>query len=233
MIVSVAGRALTCALGTDTMKRSTTEEVSNLRAKWPNLSDVDRGEAISRLLAARISGRQLAKVLNCSPTLIRHLKPLAEALPEEKRLARLGQISTRELTRRIAERRAQKAHKAEEVAEQARLEAARQGAAHILQWFNKEEKIAPPYAEQIVLEARRKLREAERDGTLPTEKAPTGLSVSEIIRRCGLQIPACTDDINFVERYALWLARWGYHAMPDGRVRDKALDIALNELVAR
>jgi hypothetical protein len=26
---------------------------------------------------------------------------------------------------------------------------------------------------------------------------------------------------------------WTYHAMPDGRVRDNALDIALNELVAR
>ena len=180
-----------------------------------------------------LSGRELAKALDCGESLIRHLKPLAEALPEEKRLARQGKISTLELKRRITERRAQKMHTAAEAVEQARLEAARRGADDILQWFNNEEKIAYPYAEQIILETRRKLREAERDGTLPTEKAPAGLPVSEIIRRCGLQIPACTDDINFVERYALWLALWGYHAMPDGRIREKALDIALNELVAR
>jgi hypothetical protein len=68
-----------------------------------------------------------------------------------------------------------------------------------LQWFNEGEKIAYPYAEQIVLEARRKLREAERDGTLP-KKALAGLPVSEIIHRCDLAVPSDTDDVLFTER---------------------------------
>lgn len=110
------------------------------------------------------------------------------------------------------------------------VEAAQEGAGHILQWF-RDEQMAPAYAEQVVLEARRKLFEAERDGTLPKEKAPDGLPVSEIIRRCDLGIPPCRDAFNFVARYGYWLALWTYHAMPDGGVREKALDIALSKLV--
>ena len=75
--------------------------------------------------------------------------------------------------------------------------------------------------------------EAERDDTLPKKMAPADLAISEIIRRCDLAVPPCTDDISFVERYANWLSLWSYHAMPDGRVREKALDIALNELMVR
>jgi hypothetical protein len=215
------------------MQTQVLEAVAALQSTWQNLPDVDRAEAIVHILAAGMSGRGLANALNCSEALIRHLKPLVEALPEEKRLARLGKISTRELKRRIAERKAEKANKKEQAAEFACLEAAHRGAYHTLQWFNKEEKIAYPYAEQIVLEARRKLREAERDGTLPTEKAPAGFSVSKIIRLCDLVVPPSPDDVSFMERYANWLSLWSYHAMPDGRVREKALDIALNELVAR
>ena len=82
-------------------------------------------------------------------------------------------------------------------------------------------------------EARRKLRGAEMDGRLPKEKAPAGFATSEIIRLCDLGIPPCSDAFNFVARDGYWLALWTFHAMPDGRVRDKALDIALNELTAR
>jgi DNA-binding transcriptional MerR regulator len=215
------------------MKRETSKEVRKLPSNWSTMTDVDRAEAVKRLLGVGMSGREIAKALKCSESLIRHLKPLSEALPEEKDLARLGKVSTRELRRRIAERKAEKAHKQEQADEQARLEAARQGATHILEWFNKEEKIAYPHAEQIVLEARRKLREAERDGTLPKGKAPAGLPVSEIIRRCNRALPPSTDDVIFVERYANWLARWTYCVMPDSRIWEKALDIALNEFMAR
>jgi hypothetical protein len=41
------------------------------------------------------------------------------------------------------------------------------------------------------------------------------------------------NTASFMERYALWLTRWAYHVMPDGRVREKALDIALDELMTR
>jgi hypothetical protein len=115
--------------------------------------------------------------------------------------------------------------------EQACSEAAQEGASQVLQWFY-DEQIAPAYAEQVVLEASRKLFEAERDGALPKEKAPAGLGISEIIRRCDLAVPRCTDDISFVERYANWLVLWSFHAIADGRVREKALDVVLAKLAA-
>ncbi len=218
--------------GQNRMKKHTHQNLSNLKSKWSGLCDLDRAEAIKQALDTGMSGRELEKALDISESLIRHLKPLVEALPEEKQQARRREISTRELKRRIADRKAAKAYKQEQSAEHARLKAAHQGFKHIMHWFNEDEKIAYPQAEQIVLEARRKLREAERDG-LPKEKAPAGLSVSEIIRHCDRAVPATTDDVNFIERYANWLALWAYHAMPDARVRDEALDIALDELMVR
>jgi hypothetical protein len=214
------------------MKRETSEEVRKLRSKWRTLADVDRAQAIKRLLGTGMSGRELAKAVDCSESLIRHLKPLVEALPEEKQLARLGKISTRELRRRLAVRKAEKTHNQEPADDQARLDAARQGATYILEWFN-EEKIAYPHAKQIALEAHRKLRKAERDGKLPKEKAPAGLPVSEVIRRCDRAVPPSSDDVIFMERYANWLALWTYYVMPDGRVREKAFDTVLNEFMAR
>jgi hypothetical protein len=98
---------------------------------------------------------------------------------------------------------------------------------------NKEEKIAYPQAKQIVLEARRKLRQLERDGKLPKEKAPAGLPVSEIIRRCSRAVPPSTNDVLYIDRYANWLVVWTCLVMPDVRVREKALDIALNKFMAR
>ena len=206
------------------------ESIRNLQDNWPYLHDLDRTKAIIPILNAGMSGRFLARTLDVSATLIRNLKALAAASPEERRRARLGEISTRELLRQITDRQAQEADKSKQAEQQVCVEAAQEGAGDILQWFY-DEKMAHPYAEQVVLEARRKLFEAERDGNLPKEKAPAGLAISEIIHRCDLAVPPCTDDISFVERYANWLSLWAFHAMPNARQRENALDIALSKLV--
>ena len=150
------------------MKPQVLEAVAALQSKWQNLPDVDRAEAIVRILAAGMVGRGLANALNCSEALIRYLKPLVEALPEEKRLARLGKISTRELKRRIAERKAEKANKKEQAAEFACLEAAHRGADHILQWS------------QQGREDRVPLRRTDRPGSAPqAEGSRTRRQVAE------------------------------------------------------
>ena len=218
----------TIAQGPPTMN-NLDKSIKNLQDNWPHLHDLDRTNAIIPILDAGMSGRSLARTLDVSESLIRRLKALAAASPEERRRARLGEMSTRKLLRQIADRQAQEADKAKQAEQQVCVEAAQEGAGHTLQWFY-DEKMAHPYAERIVLEARRKLFEAARDGNLPKEKAPAGLAISEIIHRCDLAVPLCTDDISFVERYANWLVLWAVYAMPDGRVRDKALDIALSKL---
>jgi hypothetical protein len=67
----------------------------------------------------------------------------------------------------------------------------------------------------------------------PKEKPPARMPIEEIIRLCGLAVPAVTDDISFVERFACWLALWTCHVMPNPKIRDGALDIALDKLSAR
>jgi hypothetical protein len=207
------------------------ELISNLKDKWSHLHDLDRGKNILQILNAGMSGRSLARALGVSEGLVRNLKALTAATPEDRRMARRNEIRTRELLRRIAERQTQAADEASQAEEQACLEVAQVGAGEVLQWFY-DEQMAHAYAEQVVLEGRRKLFEAERDGKLPKEKAPAGPPVSEIIRCCDLIVPPCTDYTSFVDRYADWFTLWSYHAMTDARVRETALDIVLAKLAS-
>jgi predicted Fe-S protein YdhL (DUF1289 family) len=69
------------------MKREINEEVPKLPSNWSSMADIERSEVIKHLLDAGMSGRKMAIALNCSESLIWHLKPLSEALPEEKQLA--------------------------------------------------------------------------------------------------------------------------------------------------
>jgi hypothetical protein len=54
------------------MKATVLEAVTTLQSTWQNLPDVDRAEAIVRMLAAGLSGRGLADALSCSDPLIRY-----------------------------------------------------------------------------------------------------------------------------------------------------------------
>jgi len=206
--------------------------VTILQSQWPTLSDLDRSIAITPVLAAGTSGRQLAAALGCSEALIRLLKQLAKASPEDRRQLRAGLISTREVVRRIKGGLELKARKEHEAKKLANLGATERGAKRVMRWF-RDEGISCPYAEQILIEARRKLAEAEMSGALPKEKAPARLKVGDIIHLCGRVVPAFSDAFSFVEHFARWLALWAFHVMPDIQVRDGALDIALDQLSAR
>jgi hypothetical protein len=92
---------------------------------------------------------------------------------------------------------------------------------------NSSTRIGRHSTERIIPEARRKLRKAERAGTLPKQKAPAGLPATEIFRRYNLAVPPA------LMTSVLWSDMPTDHVMTDGLVRDKALDIALNELMAR
>ena len=67
---------------------------------------------------------------------------------------------------------------------------------------------------------------------LPKDKSPAGLRVPEIIRFYNRAVPPRLMASSFMERNANWLALWTYHVMRDSRVRENALDLALNELMA-
>ena len=195
---------------------------ADLQAGWQTLHDVDKASRIAQILDAGMGGRTLARSLNVSEALVRHLAIANEARPEEKQLARQGRLSTNQLVKLVKVRRKQTADVQREAEAEKGAVAARRGAKVITSWLAG--KLQSAYAEQVIDEARHRLAEAEAAGKLPKFRAPKGMKVSEIIRR--LEPKPSADDVSFVDRYAHWLARWSFFAFPNAEVRDRALDHA-------
>ena len=74
--------------------------IAELQKKWPTLNDLDRARAVHAIHQAGTSYRKLARALNCSESLLRHLDIAAQAPVLDQALARKGKITTRELVRR-------------------------------------------------------------------------------------------------------------------------------------
>ena len=210
------------------MKFEPSSAVAHLRANWKKLADVDKAEAIGRILAAGMSKRAVAREVNCSEGIVRHLAIAAAALPGEKQLARQGKLSTRALVNRVQERRKLQAKLKDEKEERGRAAAVETGKKEILAWLSAEG-LSSSHAAQITQEAKRQLWEAEEHGKLPKDRPPKGTPVKEIIKRCCP--PEDTrDEFSFVARYAYWLALWTFYAIPDTGVRDRALELAWDRL---
>src|ERR1035441_7729018 len=101
--------------------------VAELQAKWHTLHDLDRARAVYAIHLAGASLRTLAKALNCSPSLLRHLLVALQAPVSDRALARAGQISTRELARRAKIAGIRRVAMRQEVLEIERERAARTG----------------------------------------------------------------------------------------------------------
>ena len=86
------------------MKSQNTPEassiVTDLQRKWQQPNHLDCAGAIHKAHQEGASFCGLAKVLNCSPSLLRQLNLAAQAPPPDLLLARQGSISIRELARR-------------------------------------------------------------------------------------------------------------------------------------
>jgi len=199
--------------------------ISDLQSKWHTLHDLDRASAVFTIYQAGASIRQLAKTLNCSESLLRHLLAILKALPEDRYLARQYRISTNELVRRARTAGIRRSSMHREARAFERAQAARHGSKMICDWLA-DEGISSSYGEQIVDEARRLFAQAEQTGKFPPGAAPADMPTREIIQRCR---PAelKSDSISFIARYAWWLALWTFHAFIDSWVRDRALDLAL------
>jgi len=74
--------------------------VADLQSKWHTLHDLDRACAVHAIHQAGTSLRELAKALNCSDSLLRHLLAALQATPADRLLLRQRKISTNELVRR-------------------------------------------------------------------------------------------------------------------------------------
>jgi hypothetical protein len=101
--------------------------LSELQTKWPELREMDRAHNVHEIHKAGASFRELAKALNCSASLVRHLDLAAQAPLGDRSLARQGKISTRELVRRAKAANLQQSSKEHEALEFERTKAANAG----------------------------------------------------------------------------------------------------------
>jgi DNA-binding transcriptional MerR regulator len=209
----------------------TSSALTDLQKKWPSLdNDVDRAKAIHDLHSAGVSLRTIAKVLQCSLTLLRQLNVAAQASREDLQLARDSRISTRELIRRSKAAANRRVTDQREAMELKRAKDARHGSKLICDWLD-EKGLSGTHGESVVNEARRILAEAEQSGTLPKPTLLSqGLCISEIIQHCRRLKPTDPDPKE-VWLYPDWLARWALEAFPDIVTRHEALGIALGEQI--
>lgn len=205
--------------------------ISDLKSEWNNLSDLDRGRAVQRIHQAGTSLRRLAKALGCSATLLRHLHQAAQAPVGDQYLARQGTISTNELVRRAKAAGLRHDARRREAAEPERTEASRVFCKKICDWLVAEG-IAGSFGEQMVAEARRQIAVAELTKKLPKRCVPPDMPFDQIIQRCKPP-QAADDEFTSIAWFGTWLALWGYHAFRDDWVRDKAIDLALEQQIRR
>jgi lambda repressor-like predicted transcriptional regulator len=202
-----------------------TQAITDLQAQWHTLQDLDRAEAVSTIHQAGVSFRHLAKALNCSESLLRHLLHAREASPVDLALARLGQISTWELARRSVAIRTGRASVTREDSEIEMANVAKRGCSAIRGWLG-EQNLDNPYGVQVTREACQLLVNAEKAGKLPCGQAPSGFTTDEIIRRCQPAEPK-TQNAEVVSWYARWLAIWTCYVIPNARVRQQTLLLSI------
>lgn len=215
--------------------------IADLRANWHTLPDHERAQAISPIVSAGVSRRQVAKALDVSEGTIRILLQLLDADPVDLEAFRLGRISRNELIRRVNGTSARQESKSSgvsdcgisrsfrqsiEIACYPRISDAAEGSEAILSWLH-EDGVRDAYASEILEEAYAALVGAEEKGTLPRDRAPSRLSAEEIIRACR------PNPANFemeVAWLAHWLSLWVFHLIPSAAVRRDALGMAIEQV---
>ena len=195
--------------------------IANLQARSHSLLDPDRALAILPIIRSGVSGRQLARSLNCSESLLRRLLRCLQADPKDLDLARQCQIGTNELERRANQAKVRREANNQQALELKRTERTAGGTKAVLRWLASD-KAAAGNAEQIVQETRAMLMLAEQTGGLPKDTAPIGTKLQEIILH--VRPAERTDDQVDVGRLANWLALWSFYAFPDRTVLWGALD---------
>ena len=205
--------------------------VTKLQTDWHTLHDLDRARSVNTIIKSGTSLRQLAKALNCSATLLRHLLEALQAPPEDRRLAQQGEISTNELVRRAKAAGIRRTDRQRESRQLERNKASIRGCTTICDWLA-EENLSASSGQQIVGEARRLLAIAEDTKQLPRDAAPPDMPTGMIIQRCRPPEPK-TDKISFVAWFAYWLALWVANSMTDSWIRYQAIELALERQFRR
>jgi len=197
--------------------------VAELQTRWPNLSDLDRAQAVLSIQQEGMSLRGLAPHLRCSPSLLSYLLRVAQAPAEDRARARRGEISTRALARIVGTFGTRgTVHEREAVAFE-RERAAFHASKSVLKWLEGEEcKDADktPIVEQarLLLVEGQGWKQAFLEGRLDDVVRESRIAQTE------------TRKVRSLSWFALRLALWSLRTIPDDQLRDRALEVATGVL---
>lgn len=221
---------------------SSSPAIAELQARWHTLQDLDRAYALLPIIESGESRRNLARALNCSESLLRHLLHTLHAAPEDRELARHGSISTNELVRRGRGRVQQTEPGTERALISSRITDAQQGAAIILDWL-KAEPARAYYAYAIIQQAIAVLDRPVSTARLRDVRLRPDTGADELIEACrpvpsseasNGSGPADTVDqlLGEISHYGFWLANYVFSLMVEPNVRREALNRALRQVPA-
>lgn len=205
--------------------------ISTLQSKWGSLHDLDRAQRVRALHRSGTSLNKLAKAVQCSPSLLRHLLEALEAPKTDQLLARAGKLTTNQLVRCAKAARVSQEAKESESLKLKRTKESIDGCRAICDWLISEGRQGS-YGERIILEAQRFLATGELTGRLPPGAKPAGMALTELIRR-SRPPELKTDEIELMAWFGFWLARWAYYLMPDSSVRYRAIELAYDKQFGR
>jgi hypothetical protein len=202
--------------------------VAELQCRWHSLCDLDRARAVQYIHQAGMSLHELAPQLNCSPSLLSYLLRALQAPAKDRELARLGNITTRELVRRAGSAgTCPSSIQREAIAFGTECAAVRAGHA-IKEWFD-EQRIPSADREQIINKASLLYVSLNTANLGSLGASLPDIPLPEIIRIFRPADPR-TDDDRSISLFAQWLSDWTHHGVLDDEVRVRAVELARSEM---
>jgi hypothetical protein len=204
--------------------------ISDLQTSWCSLHDLDRAQAVKIIHQLGVSLRELAPLLNCSPSLLSHLLQAGQAPIEDRVLARLGALSTRALVRdarTVGTRRT--AFGYEEITYELER-TARQESQAILRWLE-HENVAGADRVEVIDQAHACVAMAERASQLQQISSAPVLSMDDVIRLCWPIEPE-PGKVRFFPDRAHRLAAWTVIGISDTQVCQRAFELAREKLAS-
>jgi hypothetical protein len=209
--------------------------IALLKSRWNQLSDLERANEIETIQRSGISRRKIAAGLDRSESLLRHLLFCLQASEEDQNLARRGQISTSELSRRGRAAKKRRAEAPPEIVEAPRPKSADEGADLICDWILKEPLYTPNRVQIIehVLDEKLAMQWRRSRPVLPDHAS---LPLTELIQRCEPNTPLeetrdpIDRNLKLLTEYTKWLDHRSSFAFEDPAVRDSALKQAHKRL---
>lgn len=212
------------------------DPIACLKSRWNDLHDLDRAQEIVAIHRSHVSFNQIARGLERSAALLRHLLPCLDASAEDQDLARQGQLSTNELAKRGLAARKRRTAPPPEAVEAPRPQSADEGADLICDWIL-EEPLSGLNRVQIIEDVLNERFAVHR--SRPALPGHAALPLTELIQRykpntrLHKNLDSTDRRLEMLNEYTEWLDRWSFFAFKDSAIRDGALEQALKRLTGK